>query len=163
MIDGRSLNGPGNYPPAAPATRLWRHVERTEDCWLWYGATDLTGYGQIRVAGRLLKVHRLAYELEVGPIPEGFEIDHLCRVRNCVRPDHLEAVTLRENRRRANVLRRTIDTVRPCREGHPIPAGKRSCPDCDRLRAQAKKRALDSPVTHADRALTVASERSRVA
>jgi hypothetical protein len=66
-------------------------------CWLWCGSTDTSGYGKILVRRKLIPAHRLAYEYYVGPIPAGLEIDHLCRVRHCVNPDHLEAVTHREN------------------------------------------------------------------
>ena len=72
-------------------------VEVASGCWLWTGATNNNGYGQIRVDGQARYVHRLAYETFVGPIPEGFQIDHVCRNRRCVHPAHLEAVTQREN------------------------------------------------------------------
>lgn len=79
-------------------------IQYTPTCWLWMGGKKEAGYGHFGVErdGRWGKViaHRYAYEQWVGPIPEGYEIDHTCLVRNCVRPDHLEAVTLAENRRR---------------------------------------------------------------
>lgn len=88
--------------PLAPSlgARFWAMVEKTEDCWHWKGAISDPGYGRISVGNRLRYAHRLSYELNVGPIPDGLSIDHLCRVRDCVRPDHLEAVTLAENTRR---------------------------------------------------------------
>jgi hypothetical protein len=82
--------------------RFWSYVEKTEDCWLWVGAIGSSGYGRLKVAGRDVGAHRFAFELLVGPIPEGLTIDHLCRNRPCVKPDHLEPVTLAENTRRAN-------------------------------------------------------------
>jgi hypothetical protein len=88
--------------------RFFRLVLKTETCWLWQGALDKNGYGTFVVGSRTdgsrrhVKAHRWAYERFVGPIPLGFEPDHVCRVNNCVRPDphHLEVVTHRENVRR---------------------------------------------------------------
>lgn len=99
------------------ADRLWAKVEKTETCWLWTGYVNNKGYGLISRGSPATTyerklVHRVAYELEVGPIPEGLEIDHLCRVRNCVRPDHLEPVTRHEN-----VLRARRDE---CPQGHSL-------------------------------------------
>lgn len=65
-------------------------------CWEWTASCDHRGYGRIRVggrAGRKVRVHRLSYEMTYGPIPEGMVIDHLCRVRRCLNPDHLEVVS----------------------------------------------------------------------
>jgi hypothetical protein len=69
-------------------------------CWAWYGGVTRDGYAKVKIAGRTLIAHRVAYELKCGPVPEGLEMDHLCRVRCCVNPDHLEAVTGTVNRRR---------------------------------------------------------------
>lgn len=70
-------------------------------CWLWTSQMDFDGYGTLKMpSGRLLRVHRFSYEINVGPIPGGLVIDHLCRVRHCVNPAHLEAVTALENWRR---------------------------------------------------------------
>jgi hypothetical protein len=74
-------------------------------CWLWTGHGDGKGYGQIRVDGVLVMAHRYAFELLVGPIGSGLTIDHLCMVRLCVRPGHLEPVTGEENTRRAIAAR----------------------------------------------------------
>lgn len=79
-------------------------VNKVTGCWIWCGGIDSRGYGsvQIEVAGVLeVRAHRAAYRAFVGSIPDGFQIDHLCRVTSCVNPDHLEAVTPRENTRRA--------------------------------------------------------------
>ena len=65
------------------------------------GLNPRTGYGNIRHGGKSLLAHRVAYELLVGPIPQGLQLDHLCRVRRCINPHHLEPVTARENTRRA--------------------------------------------------------------
>lgn len=73
--------------------------ENEDGCWLWKRSTT-KGYGRISVLGRPRGVHRVSYEVFVGPIPDGLEIDHLCRRRSCCNPAHLEPVTHRENQRR---------------------------------------------------------------
>ena len=100
---------------------------RTQDlghdtpCWVWHGATRENGYGVIakpRGAGQqgLMGSHRYAYELLVGPIPAGHQIDHLCRIRACANPSHMEAVTAAENLRRA-FGRQSVDH---CKNGHDL-------------------------------------------
>jgi hypothetical protein len=124
--------------------RFWDKVQITDDCWLWQGSRNDKGYGHIRVDRRLHGAHRVAYELVVGPIPDGLVIDHLCRVRNCVRPDHLETVTNAEN------LRRGLSGILKveCVNGHAYtpentyryPDGRRACRTCRAdLRHQAKQ------------------------
>lgn len=81
--------------------RFWKKVRKTKTCWLWTAMKDQNGYGRTRYKGRpSVPAHRVAYELEVGPIPEGLELDHLCRNTSCVNPSHLEPVTHAENIRR---------------------------------------------------------------
>lgn len=99
---------------------FWRQVEQgPAGCWLWTGRARENGYGTVSMAmadgRRASTAHRWAYADQVGPIPADFEVDHLCRVRACVRPDHLEPVALRENRRRRDIqYSPSIDTaVRP--------------------------------------------------
>jgi hypothetical protein len=70
--------------------------EPMSGCWLWLG-TSSRGYGKLSLRGRNVWAHRFAYEAYVGPIPAGLELDHLCRQHCCVNPEHLEAVTHREN------------------------------------------------------------------
>lgn len=81
-------------------TRFWSTVRKTTSCWTWSGRTNGDGYGLIDVRGNGIRSHRLAYELARGPIPDGLEIDHLCRNRACVNPDHLEPVDGRTNTHR---------------------------------------------------------------
>lgn len=98
----RFKKGHGRRRPVA--ARLMERVVVTDGCWLWSGAVSTNGYGRIGVGGsRLEQAHRVAYEIHVGPIPEGLHIDHLCRNRLCVNPAHLEAVTQAENNRRATL------------------------------------------------------------
>src|SRR6202030_118623 len=84
--------------PVGITDKFDRHwiPEPNSGCWLWLGACNEFGYGKF---GKV-KAHRFSYEREKGPIPDGLEIDHLCRNKSCVNPDHLEAVTHGENRRR---------------------------------------------------------------
>lgn len=85
--------------------RFLSHVEKTDSCWLWGARINhKTGYGAFRAGhrgSRMLLAHRWSYEHFAGPIPEGLVVDHLCSVRHCVNPAHLEVVTQRENLRRS--------------------------------------------------------------
>jgi len=110
-------------------------------CWIWTGAKANTGYGQLSVDGHPTYVHRLAYELLVGPIPDGLTIDHLCRIRACCCPGHLEAISLSENKRRG-MSPAAINARRThCIHGHPFdeantritPSGYRRCRRCHLL------------------------------
>lgn len=76
---------------------FWNNVLKTESCWLWLGYKNYEGYGKFSNNRKPVFVHRYSYELSNGVIKDGLTIDHLCRVRHCVNPDHLEAVTKKEN------------------------------------------------------------------
>lgn len=71
------------------AARFWRKVAKTDDCWIWLGARNADGYGNVRVGSRTYKAHRLAWEMAYGPIPDGLYACHRCDRPACVRPDHL--------------------------------------------------------------------------
>jgi hypothetical protein len=89
--------------PSAPTLpeRFWdKAALYPSGCLVWQAALNSQGYGQFVHDGRTQSAHRLAYVEANGPIPDGLQIDHLCRVRSCVNPEHLEAVTASENNRR---------------------------------------------------------------
>lgn len=90
-------------------------------CWEWTGRLHPKGYAYIGTGGSLRHVHRVAYELWVGPIPDGLQLDHLCRNRCCFNPAHLEPVTREENLRRG--IRRCGNMLKThCKRGHPFDA-----------------------------------------
>lgn len=119
--------------------RFWAKVDFIpfHECWEWGGALSKRGYGNFMVrAGKTDGAHRVAYELLVGPIPEGLHLDHLCRNRACVRPEHLEPVTCGENLRRGSRA-----TATHCPQGHPYSGSNlyvrpdrpgRDCKECKR-------------------------------
>lgn len=101
----------------APIDRLMAKVEQQPDgCWIYTGAIQPNGYGYFHLDGRMRYAHRVAYQLLVGPIPTGLDLDHLCRVRACCNPAHLEPVTRRENLLRGDTLTRAHAERRHC--GH---------------------------------------------
>lgn len=93
--------------PRGPAEeRFWRHVEKTDGCWNWLAAKTKAGYGQFSIGyANQVFAHRFAYELMIGPIPKGMEIDHLCFNRGCVKPVHMEVVTREVNIARSSLGR----------------------------------------------------------
>lgn len=111
----------GTLPkPHTADQRFWLRVKKGPGCWEWGGPPASTGYGQFGHDGRSDKAHRFAYESAVGPIPAGYEIDHLCRNRICVRPDHLEAVPPRVNNLRSESPAALNARKTHCVHGHPF-------------------------------------------
>ena len=130
--------------------RFWAKVDKTETCWVWTAYRNPNGYGKFRLGGHGKKVlaHRYAYELLVRPIPEGLTLDHLCRVRSCVNPSHLEPVTRGENVLRGEGLAAIHARQTHCAHGHafdeantyhePMYPRVRCCRTCHRLRESAR-------------------------
>lgn len=143
--------------------RFWSKVDKSGECWLWTGYIKPNGYANFYPGGgrhvQKVYVHRFAYELTCGPIPADLEIDHLCHVRHCVNPAHLDVVTHRVNLDRRNAALgwalpkapkvRAIETH--CRKGgHPFDeanthvdrkSGKRMCKACAQVRYLARRAA----------------------
>jgi hypothetical protein len=115
-------------------------------CWLWQRYRSRKGYGQVWLPGRrgMQFTHRVVYEHLVGPIPDGLQIDHLCRVRACCRPDHLEPVTSGINTLRGATVNAENASRTHCPRGHELAGenldpsdlrrGYRACATCMRLR-----------------------------
>lgn len=138
--------------------RFFEKVEKSAGgCWLWTATKNNKGYGQFSSRGRMMLAHRWAYELFVGAVPDGLELDHLCRERACVRPEHLEPVTRSENMRRGE----QGGPREVCRNGHPYTpentgafrprsgVSYQRCKTCRKLtqrRYRARRRAALSPI-----------------
>lgn len=132
--------------------RFLDKVEITEDCWLWR-ASMRNQYGGFDVDGKTRAAHRVSYELFVGPVPDGLQLDHLCCNKSCVNPAHLEPVTPGENIKRAW---RVSGRVKVCKRGHAMTpenteanGHKRRCLACRQFRSklyrqQAKETRLTS-------------------
>lgn len=129
------------HPFADLPPRLAKKIRIDENgCWRWVaGKFQISGYAAFWWEGTNRLGHRFVYELLVGPIAEGLQLDHLCRVRDCVNPAHLEPVTARENALRSPITRQSINVAKThCPQGHPYsgenlyvkPCGRRVCRTC---------------------------------
>lgn len=140
---------------SSPEQRFLRQVNRGDGtgCWLWLGTIQVSGYGLFKVRGRMHYAHRWAWEHFVGPVPIGLQLDHLCRMRACVKvladdagAAHLEPVTALENSLRSQSPAAKNARKTHCSKGHPYdalntrwyvgPTGKsgRICRTCERER-----------------------------
>lgn len=132
--------------------RFWNKVDFGL-CWNWMAARDRHGYGRFCLNSRTRSkgAHQVAWELLVGPVPDGFQLDHLCRNTSCVNPDHLEVVTFAENVRRGIALKGQSWKTH-CKNGHeftpentyspPGPRPKRQCRACNRAAVARYQRSL---------------------
>ena len=148
MVGGRNSFAQSTvYRRMDTVERFLSLVEKSDGCWNWIGYKNDKGYGQIQLGKRPQKrtiyAHRYSYELVRGPILSGLQIDHLCRNRACVNPDHLEPVTNRENYLRGMAPSAVIHRSGTCSHGHEQTAeniyirpdtGKPSCLACRRVR-----------------------------
>lgn len=135
-----------------PAASFWARVDQGPSCWVWTGAAT-NGYGVVKWAGRNQSAHRVAHILAIGPIPEGFQVDHVrargCTETLCVNPAHLEAVTPRENNYRSTSPAAINKQRTECINGHPFDdantylrldrPGTRECRTCARDRDAASR------------------------
>ncbi len=131
-----------------PLEERYREEDRGYEtpCWIWQMTITKYGYGVFYYDNKKWRAHRYFYTVFKGPIPDGLVIDHLCRVRECVNPNHLEAVTTRENTLRSDNFIAVHARKTHCIRGHPFgeantrmtPKG-RDCRTCARMRARARR------------------------
>lgn len=133
-------------PKVLPLDRVWENfIEEdkghTTPCWIWQKGLDSYGYGVLSSCGKQFKAHRIAWELTHGLIPDGLQTDHLCRTRSCIRPDHIELVTTKENVLRGEGITAKNATKTHCAAGHEflpentwVHKGERVCLTCKRTR-----------------------------
>ena len=126
-------------------TRFRTKYKIVDGCWLWLDWLDKDGYGRFHDGVKTRIVHRFAYEVLVGPIPDGLTLDHICRVRHCVNPAHLQPVTCAENLRRGLAPSTVNSQKGHCPKGHLLSGvnlmiqtdtrgyNRRRCRECRRM------------------------------
>jgi hypothetical protein len=130
--------------------RFWQKVDVVPGgCWHWTAPLDWAGYGRFNAGpGRTnMQAYKWAYETFIGPVPEGLVLDHLCRVRHCVNPYHLEAVTQHENIMRGDTVPAANARKTHCPQGHPYDEentiinhrGSRECRICVTARRRRRR------------------------
>ena len=131
---------------ADPVASFWARFTVTPGCWRWTGNLNGSGYGQYSAGGYNVLAHRMSYEIHVGPIPDGFTIDHLCRNHWCVNPAHFEVVTARENTLRGEGPTALNARKTHCKWGHEFTpentyrrGNHRYCRACWARRRQQKR------------------------
>lgn len=131
--------------------RFWSKVERGNGCWVWTAAIGNHGYGVFGLGSKTVLAHRWAYVDCNGSIPDGYEVDHLCKNRACVRPDHLEAVPQAVNNARSNSLSASSARKSHCINGHLLDGentyrygSSRYCRSCKRVRDASYRRRVVS-------------------
>lgn len=121
----------------------------SNECWIWPLSLSHNGYGLVKFDGKMQQVHRLVYKLLVGPIPDDLTCDHLCRVRNCCNPAHIDIITRVENTRRGNVGK-WRGLLTHCKRGHEYSQentytdrnGYRVCNECRRISHRRRRQSL---------------------
>jgi len=137
-----------------PEQRFWSKVQKSDGCWSWMGWRNDAGYGGFTVDGKFIGAHRYSLILAGVTIPDGYDVDHLCRVPHCVNPTHLEPVTHQENMRRAPHT--AVDVMRNkthCPRGHEytpentyVHLGKKTSRRCRQCKnADARRRRKEAP------------------
>jgi hypothetical protein len=128
---------------------FWAKVDKTESCWLWTGALDRQrhGYGVFGTGKDRVKAHRFTYQLALGAVPSGLVLDHLCNNTRCVNPEHLKAVTQRENVLRSAGITAAQARQTHCKRGHALSGANlfikgdgRECRECKRMHARESAR-----------------------
>lgn len=166
----KSFNVNGTLPPNYEEM-FWEkfdsQVDKSGECWVWIGGTGDGRYGTVRYRGKQRAVHRLSYSRAKGPIPAGLVLDHLCGNTRCVRPQHLEAVTNRENIIRGSGVAALNAGKTDCSRGHALSGdnlhidprfGDRICRACADLRKGKKIYALNTELQRLESKLAIARE-----
>lgn len=119
---------------------FWNKVQFTTDCWIWLGGKNIWGYGQFWNGSKTIQAHRFSYQLWCGVITNKQHLDHICRNRKCVNPNHLEIVTQKENIMRGIGITSINSKKTHCKRGHLLNGdnlytydNQRKCKECRRM------------------------------